>query len=363
MDERLAAVEECDSQDLFGLTAALCAVPSVFPGEGALADAVERRLRTRAPKLEVTRVANNVIARTNLGASRRVLLGGHLDTVPPNHNEVPHADGDVLHGLGAADMKGSLAVLLRLAEQIDIHDPRFDITLFWYEGEEVAEEHNGLRHVFATAPGLLAGDLAVLCEPTGGWVEAGCQGTVHLRAEFRGARAHSARPWMGENAIAKCAPALARVSAYTPEPVTVDGLEFRQALQVVRVEGGVANNVVPDAAAFVVNRRFAPCFSSADATEQTAALLEGADEITVINESPGALPNLANPLVAEFIGTLDLPVRPKLGWTDVARFSARGIPALNFGAGEPTVAHTREERVDRADLERCHAVLAAFCGV
>jgi succinyl-diaminopimelate desuccinylase len=363
MTRTVADVETHDANDLLGLTAALCAVPSVFPDEAPLADAVERRLRVRAPKLDITRIANNVVARTNLGANRRIVLGGHLDTVPPNENDVPRLDGDVLHALGAADMKGSLAVLLRLAEQLSERDARVDVTLFWYEGEEVAEEHNGLRQVFATAPELLAADLAILCEPTGGWVEAGCQGTVHLRAEFRGARAHSARPWMGENAIGKAAPVLARVAAHLPDPVTVDGLEFRQALQVVRIDGGIANNVVPDHAAFVVNRRFAPCYSAAEAIDQTTSLLDGADTVSVINESPGALPNLANPLVAEFIGTLDLPVRPKLGWTDVARFAARGVPALNFGAGDPTLAHTKDERVERDDLEHCHAVLAGFCGI
>jgi succinyl-diaminopimelate desuccinylase len=346
-----------------GLTAALIAVPSVFPDEGPLADAIERRLRARAPRLRVERIANNVVVRTELGLDRRVVLGGHLDTVPANDNAVPRIEGDVLHGLGAADMKGSLAVQLAIAERLAVATPRFDVTLFWYEGEEVAEEHNGLRHVFDVAPDLLAGDLAILCEPTGGWVEAGCQGTVHLRAEFDGARAHSARPWMGVNAIERLAPVLARVAAAEVTSEVVDGLEFRQALQLVRVEGGVANNVVPDAAALVVNRRFAPCWTTADAIEQTRALLDGADRVTVVNESPGAHPNLTDPLVSEFVAAGSLSVRPKLGWTDVARFASRGVPALNFGAGEPTLAHTREERVDRADLERCRDVLVEFCGL
>lgn len=363
MTDALMAVERHDASDLLGLSAALIAVPSVFPDEGPLAGAVERRLRAKAPTLEVTRLANNVIARTDIGATRRVVLGGHLDTVPANANATPRVEGDVLHGLGAADMKGSLAVLLQIAEALETRVPRFDVTLFWYEGEEVAEEHNGLRRVFAEAPELLRADLAVLCEPTGGWVEAGCQGTVHVRADFTGSRAHSARPWMGENAIAKAAPVLARVAAYTPDPIVVDGLEFRQALQVVRVDGGIANNVVPDIASFVVNRRFAPCLSCDDVIAETVELLTGADGVEVINESPGALPNLADPLVAEFVGRLNLPVRPKLGWTDVARFSARGIPALNFGAGDPALAHTRDERVERADLEHCAARLREFCGL
>jgi len=359
----LTAIVGLDSNDLYGLTEALCSVPSVWPGEGPLADAIERRLRARTTRLEIRRVGNNVVARTQFGADRRVVFGGHLDTVPPNDNQRPRRDGDVLHGLGAADMKGSLAVLLALAEAVDHRDARFDMTLFWYEGEEVADEHNGLRHLFETMPALLSGDLAVLCEPTGGWVEAGCQGTVHVRAGYLGERAHSARPWTGQNAIAKAAPALARVAAFSPVAVEVDGLEFRQALQLVRVEGGVANNVVPDRCSFVLNRRFAPCFTVADAVTQTLELLDDADETEVLNASPGAPPNLSDPLVAEFVGTLDLPVRPKLGWTDVARFAARGIAALNYGAGEPAVAHTKDERVERSDLERCRRVLGAFCGI
>ncbi len=312
MQELLRVVTDSDANDLLGLTAALCAVPSVFPNEGPLADAIEARLRIRAPRLVTTRFGNNVIARTNVGSARRIVLGGHLDTVPANNNQVPHVHGDVLHALGAADMKGSLAVMLRLAEQASLREPAYDITFVFYEGEEVAEEHNGLRAVFAAAPELLACDLAVLCEPTGGWVEAGCQGTLHMRAEFTGTRAHSARPWMGVNAIARCAPIHAKVAEHTPEVVNIDGLEFTQALQLVRVEGGVSNNVVPDAAAFVVNRRFAPSFSAQEIIAEMRAFLDGADQTVVINESEGALPNLADPTVAEFVATLGLSVRAKL---------------------------------------------------
>jgi succinyl-diaminopimelate desuccinylase len=365
MSDALEAVVELDAADLFGLTEALCAVPSVHPDEAPLADAVERRLRARAPHLHVVRHRNNVIARTSVGADRRVVLAGHLDTVPPNGNEVPRRDGTVLHGLGSADMKGGLAALLALAETSGRRDPRFDLTLVWYEGEEVADAHNGLRHLFADDPALLAGDLAILLEPTGGWVEAGCQGTLHMEARFHGARAHTARPWMGENAIHKMQPTLDRLTDASERAgtVLVDGLEFREALQIVRIEGGVANNVVPDSAALIVNRRYAPCFSGADAEAQLGALLGDADEVRIVNNSPGASPNLWNPLVAEFIGTLDLAVRPKLGWTDVARFDAHGVPALNFGPGDPTLAHTAGERVERAEIEGVAAALARFAGL
>jgi succinyl-diaminopimelate desuccinylase len=358
-----AAVVEYDAADLFGLTQALCAVPSVSGDEGLLAGSMETRLRARASRLKIDRVANNVVARTQNGKVRRIVLAGHLDTVPANGNAVPRREGDVLHGLGSADMKGGLAVLLALAELASAHESPYDLTFVWYEGEEVADEHNGLRHLFDVAPELLDGDLAVLLEPTGGWVEAGCQGTVHARATTRGQRAHTARPWMGKNAIHAMAELLTRVGACEPETVIVDGLEYREALQAVRIEGGVANNVVPDECRLVVNRRFAPSRSADDVVAEVRALLAGADEIEILNLSPAAPPNLTDPLVAEFVGTLDLAVRPKLGWTDVARFASRGVAALNFGPGDPTLAHTADERVSRGDVEGCFNVLSHFVGL
>jgi succinyl-diaminopimelate desuccinylase len=352
--------------DVFALTAELVGIRSESHHETEIADLVEARLHATAPGLVVTRVGENVVARTEGGHDRRVVLGGHLDTVPANDNATPRLEGDVLHGLGSCDMKGGLAAMLALAERAA--DARFDVSLVFYEAEEVAEEFNGLRTLFRDRPDLVAGDLAILLEPTGGWVEAGCQGTLHLRAEFDGARAHSARPWMGANAIHRAADVLSRLAAYEArsvdeQVVSVDGLGYRESLQVVRIEGGVANNVVPDSCAIVVNRRFAPAYSIEEAREQTELLLAGADRIDLLNASPAAPPNLTNPLVAEFVGTLDLAVRPKLGWTDVARFAAHGIPALNFGSGDPEIAHTQGEFVTREAVEGCHAVLAHFLGI
>jgi succinyl-diaminopimelate desuccinylase len=360
----LPDLRSAPADDLLALTASLVAVPSVSRDERDLADQIERRLAERAPGLALARVENNVIVRTDLGRDRRVLLGGHLDTVPANANDVPRLEGDVLHGLGSADMKGGLAVLLRLAEEIAAGtEPRVDCTLFFYEGEEIADEFNGLRHVFAEQPHLLAGDFAVLLEPTGGHVEAGCQGTLHLRAHFDGERAHSARPWQGSNAIHAAADVLHRLAAHESDTVMVDGLPYRESLQVVRIEGGVANNVVPDSCTLVVNRRFAPASSVDEARGQVEKLLSGADRIEVINASPAAPPDLGHPLVAEFIETIGLDVEPKLGWTDVARFASRGVPAVNFGPGDPDVAHTADEHVTRASVEQCYAALSRFLGV
>jgi succinyl-diaminopimelate desuccinylase len=346
-----------DGRDLLALTEELCAVPSVSGTEGALADLVEARLRLEAPELTIDRIGANVVARTELGRDRRIVMGGHLDTVPANGNARPRREGDVLHGLGAADMKGGLAVLLALARAASDAPPRHDATFVFYEGEEVADEHNGLRRLFGERPELLVADLAILLEPTGGFLEAGCQGTIHVRATFHGARAHSARPWMGLNAIHRVAPFLERCANYDAAMVTVDGLQYREALQAVRIEGGIANNVVPDRCSVVVNRRYAPNRSLDDATAELVAFCSDADEVTVLNASAAAEPNLAHPLVAELIATSELAVRPKLGWTDVARFAARGIAACNLGPGDPELAHTADEQVSRADLERCRMVL------
>ena len=350
--------------DLLALTEALCAIPSVSGDEKAIADDVEQRLRRDAPALAVERIGNNVIARTDLGLPTRVVLGGHLDTVPPNDNETPRREGDTLHGLGTADMKGGLAVLLSIAAGLRGARPQRDVTFVFYEGEEVADEHNGLRRLFAERAELVAGDLAILLEPTGGWVEAGCQGTIHVRATFDGQRSHSARPWMGVNAIHKAAPLLERVAGFAAETVAVDGLDYRESLQVVRVEGGIANNVVPDRCSVVINRRYAPSRTLDDAVAAVKAMCvdAGADAVEIVNASSAAPPNLWNPLVAELIGVYNLPVRPKLGWTDVARFAAHGIPALNLGPGDPELAHTAKEFVALGDLEGCASVLRSLIG-
>jgi succinyl-diaminopimelate desuccinylase len=362
-----AAVLTHDATDLFGLTAALVAVPSESHHEAELAAVVEERLRARAPSLQIERVGASVVARTQLGRDQRVVLGGHLDTVPANGNETPRVEGDVLHGLGSADMKGGLAVLLRLAEELhaDPDRARHDVTFAFYECEEVADAHNGLRRIFKDAPTLLAGDFAVLLEPTDAWVEAGCQGVVVIAAHFEGERAHTARPWVGRNAIHRAAEVIGRIASHESEVVLVDGLEFRESLQVVRVEGGLVGkfNVVPDSCTVIVGRRFAPLYTEEEATAQVLLLLEGADDVTVVQSQAAAAPNLENPIVSEFVDGLGLLVRPKLGWTDVARFSSRGVPAVNFGPGDPEIAHTADELVTRDSIERTYETLSRFVGI
>jgi succinyl-diaminopimelate desuccinylase len=346
--------------DLLSRTAALIDIPSVSHDEAAITERIEADLRA-LPHLEVTRVGANLVARTQLGRPVRVVLAGHTDTVPVNGNATARIDGDVLWGLGASDMKGGLAVMLALAEELV--EPAVDVTYVFYAGEEVEAQHNGLGHLMRDRPDLLAGDVAILGEPTNGEIEAGCQGTMRLEVTVRGARAHTARPWMGRNAVHRLGAVLRAVESFPERRPVIDGCEFREALQAVAVEGGVAGNVVPDLARVTLNRRFAPDRTPAQAEAEVrdllAPVLEPGDEVRVVDLAAGAAPGLTHPILAALIEQHHLPVHAKLGWTDVARFAAAGIPACNLGPGDATLAHAADERVGRSALERTHEVLRA----
>ena len=340
--------------DLLDLTAELVDIPSVSLDEGRIADVIEARLRT-APWLEVTRLGDNVVARTALGSEHRLVVAGHTDTVPVNDNARARIEGDTLWGLGSSDMKSGLAVMLDVALGVD--DPAVDVTWIFYVAEEIAAEHNGLKHLFEQAPELVAGDAAILGEPTCGAIEAGCQGTMRAEVTMTGERAHTARPWMGRNAIHRLGEVLRRLEAYAERRPVLDGCEYREAVQAVAVGGGVAGNVVPDLATVTVNHRFAPDRTPAAAEAHLREVVGDVDRFEVLDVADGAPPGLEHPLLRALIDRSGLEVRAKLGWTDVARFAAQGIPAVNFGPGDPTVAHMREERVERAALESTAAAL------
>ena len=338
--------------DLLALTAELVDIPSVSLDERAIADRLEAELRA-VPWLTVDRVGDNVVARTSLGRDQRLLLVGHTDTVPVNDNASARVDGDTLWGLGSCDMKGGCAVFLELARTVS--EPVVDVTYVFYVAEEIAAEHSGLLQLFAERPDLMAGDAAVLGEPTGAAVEAGCQGTMRARATFTGARAHTARPWMGVNAIHRMGELLRVLDAYDERRPVLDGCEYREALQAVAVDGGVAGNVVPDRATVTLNHRFAPDRSAAEAEAHLRTIAAMADEVEILDVAPGAPPALDHPLLAGLASGRE--VRAKLGWTDVARMYEHGVPACNFGPGDPTIAHTRDEHVTRADIEAVHSAL------
>ncbi|KXK62337.1 hypothetical protein AWW66_08900 [Micromonospora rosaria] len=345
------------AESVFDLTAALVAVGSVSRDEAGLADLVEARLVARAPHLRVSRVGNNVVARTGHGRPARIMLAGHLDTVPGVPPGSP-AHGDVVEGPGAVDMKGGVAVMLVLADFL--RDPAHDLTFAFYDREEIGSHQSGMRWLFAEHRELVAADAAVLLEPTDGRLEAGCQGNLVVEFVFTGARAHTARPWRGRNAVHRATPALARFAAFDPPPVEVDGLVYRQSASVVAVTGGVQGNVVPDRCAVRVNYRHAPHLATPDAIEELTALAPEADEVHVLLTSPPAAPALDHPLLGALHRDNALAVRPKLGWTDVGRFAAHGIPAVNFGPGDPELAHTPHEVVGRDALAHCLAVLHRF---
>lgn len=346
--------------DLLALTASLVAIPSVSHVEGALTDHLEHELRA-LPHLDVERVGANLVARTHLDRPTRVVLAGHTDTVPANGNAEARIEGDVLWGLGSADMKGGLAVMLALAQRVPT--PAVDVTFVFYAGEEVAAEHNGLGHLLRDRPDLLAGDVAILGEPTGGELEAGCQGTLKLEVVLRGQRAHTARPWMGRNAIHRLSALLRAVEGFEERQPEIQRCRYREALQAVLVSGGVAGNVVPDEATVILNHRFAPDRTEAEAAAEVRALLapvlEEGDEVRVIDSAPAAAPGLDHPILRALVDDHHLAVTAKLGWTDVARFAALGVPACNLGPGDATLAHTADERVDRSSLERAYVVLHA----
>ncbi|QRP45094.1 succinyl-diaminopimelate desuccinylase [Amycolatopsis sp. FDAARGOS 1241] len=345
------------------LTAALVDVLSVSAQEGALADAVEAALREQAPHLEVVRNGDAVLARTNLRRGSRVVLAGHLDTVPENGNLPSRRSGsgeeELIHGLGSVDMKGGDAVFLHLAATLP--EPKHDVTFVFYDHEEVEAVKNGLGRIERELPEWLAGDLAVVGEPSNGVIEAGCQGTLRVEVRTSGTRAHTARAWMGENAIHALAEPLRRLAGYSPRVVDIDGLTYREGLQATKVSGGVAGNVVPDAAVLTVNHRFAPDRSPAQAEAHVREVFDGHD-VTLTDVSPGALPGLSAPATAELVAAAGGRAAAKLGWTDVARFAALGMPALNFGPGNPSLAHTQGEHVRVAEIRQVADVLRKFLG-
>ena len=337
------------SQDAATLTAELVDVFSESGQERALADLIHQCL-IELPHLDVHRDGDAIVARTDLGREERVILAGHIDTVPAGDNFPSRRDGDKLFGLGAADMKSGLAVTLRLAEQL--RDPTRDITYIFYDGEEVEAERNGLLRVSRAHREWIEGDFAVLLEPTDAIVEGGCQGTMRVDVVVSGERAHSARSWMGDNAIHKAGGVLDRLRAHEARQPEVEGLRFREGLNAVGISGGVAGNVVPDRCVVTVNYRFAPDRSEQEAEAYLRELFDGF-LLTVTDSAPGAKPGLDRHAAVDFLAAVGGEPRAKFGWTDVALFSALGIPAVNFGPGDPHVAHTRGEWVSASQILEC----------
>lgn len=338
----------------------LVTIGSVSRGEASLATHIESLLRA-SNSLEVERIGDNVVARTNGRHATRVLVAGHLDTVPGDASDAKMV-GDELHGVGACDMKGSLSVMVELA--LDPTPRAREVTWIFYAREEIAHLESGLLEIAELRPDLLQGEVAILAEPTGGVVEAGCQGTLRVRIELTGARAHTARPFTGRNAIHRMAAVISRVASYEPRSVEVEGVRYTEQLQAVGVSGGVAPNVVPDVATLTLNHRVAPDRSKDQAAswlrEYLGALIEKDDHFTVEDWAPGAAPSLENERLGALVRLTGQPAQGKVGWTDVATFLGLGIPATNFGAGDPLLAHRSDEFVTLAQLDEFARVLGAW---
>jgi succinyl-diaminopimelate desuccinylase len=341
------------------LTAQLVDIESVSGSEQLLADAIEAVLAD-LPHLALHRDGNAIVARTEFGRAERVVLAGHIDTVPV-HSNLPSrlADG-VLYGCGSCDMKSGVAVQLRLAAQLAT--PVRDVSYVFYDCEEVEAERNGLLRLSRVRPDLLAGDFAVLLEPTGAVVEGGCQGTLRADVIARGKRAHSARSWLGSNAVHSAGGILDVLRGYAAQQPVVDGLSFHEGLNAVGIRGGVAGNVIPDECVVSVNFRFAPNRSAEEAEQHVREVFAGWD-VVITDVASGARPGLGQPAAASFVAAMKGEPRAKLGWTDVARFDALGIPAVNFGPGDPQLAHTRDEHVTLAEIEQCETQMLAWLGV
>ena len=342
------------------LTRALCDLESVSGNEAAIADAVERAL-AGYPHLDIFRDGDTVVARTDLGRAQRVIIAGHLDTVPLNDNlptRFETIDGvDYLWGRGTVDMKAGVAVQLKLAAELTASS--VDVTWMWYDHEEVSDDLNGLGRLALNRPDLFAGDFAILGEPTNSQIEGGCNGNVRVEIRTFGLRAHSARSWVGDNAIHKIGPVIDILAAYEPRQVEVEGLVYREGLNAVGIGGGIAGNVIPDECMVHVNYRFAPSRTSAEAVLHLEDLFAGY-EITIVDRAEGARPGLDAPLALQFLTAVGGKAKPKYGWTDVARFSALGIPAVNYGPGDPLKAHADDERVALAQITDCEDGLRAW---
>lgn len=341
------------------LTAALVDIPSVSGGEAGIADAVEAALGgiTGIGDMTITRDGDAIVARTSLGRDQRIILAGHLDTVPVANNLPSRRQGDLLYGCGSSDMKAGVAVLLHVAATLV--NPRYDLTLVLYDHEEVSSDQNGLGRLLRRQPQLLTADAAIVLEPTAGQVEAGCQGVLRVAVHTTGQRAHAARSWLGSNAIHAAGFILTQLERYRARSVSIDGCTYREGLSAVGISGGIAGNVIPDACQVELSFRYAPDRSGAQALAHVQGLFAGYS-ITVLDEAPAALPGLSAGLLRRFVAHVNAPVVAKYGWTDVARFTEQGVPALNFGPGDPNMAHQLNECVDVGAIRSTATALRSF---
>ncbi len=340
-------------QEIGALTLDLVNIASVSQDEQAIADSIQAAL-VEVKHLKVSRINNSIIAQTNFGSNQRVVIAGHLDTVPANNNFPGKKTSTEVIGLGSVDMKSGIAAALKLAAAVT--NAKYDVTYLFYESEEIETKYNGLELITKQAKDLLNCDFAILMEPTNGIIEVGCQGTLRFQVSARGTRSHSARWWNGENAIHALTPVLEILNSYKSREPIIDGHKFREGLQAVKINGGVAGNVVPDEVTMTINHRFAPDTTPAQAEENMKKLFKDLN-FQLLDVASGAPTGLNNELIKDFVSKIGTAIAPKFGWTDVARFAAAGIPAINFGPGDPNLAHHPDEAVKIKQIEDVFASL------
>jgi succinyl-diaminopimelate desuccinylase len=294
-----------------------------------------------------------------------VVLAGHLDTVPAQGNRPGRIDGDAVIGLGASDMLGAVALMTEAALHAGDAPLRASVLVVLFGREELPVAESSLTPLLGREPLLRGADLALVMEPTDNAVQAGCLGNINARWSFHGVSAHSARPWQGDNAIERAAAGIARLAAAAPpDHRTLDGLDFTEVVSVTRISGGIADNVVPDRVDCHVNYRYAPDRPAADADARLHELCGGdAETLEITSNAPSAPVAVTHPLVQQLIAAGELAVGPKQAWTPVAEFAAVGVPAVNFGPGDPAYAHKVDEQVAVGALVRGARTLECFlCG-
>ncbi len=338
-------------------TLELVDTPSVSRDEASIAEVVAAAV----PLELVHRDGASLVYATPRTGKPLILLAGHLDTVPAQGNIPGRIENGAVHGLGASDMKGGVAVMVELARWAADAALAYDLAFLFFPREELGPDENPLPALFDAVPLLTEPSLVVVLEPTDNTIQAGCVGNLVARAVFEGRSAHSARPWLGVNAIRLAVEGLREVVALEPVDVEIEGLVFREVLSVTEIHGGIASNVIPAIVECTLNFRYAPNRTAAEAEVRLRELVPG--RVDVLHNAPGAHVAVGSPLVRRLREVGGFAVQPKQAWTNVSDFAARGLDAINLGPGATRYAHTVDEQVEIAELERTLDALTRFVSV
>lgn len=324
--------------------------PSELGDEAELCSALVDRFAASYAEGEIVRVGNSVVVGRRSGRPL-ILLVGHIDTVPSQGQPAAFSQDGLLYGLGTSDMKSGVAAMVHLLEDDEVRNGPFDVAGVFYDGEEGPADGNNLERVLIEVSWLTDAEFGVVMEPTDMRVEVGCNGAINATVRFNGSSAHSARPWLGENAVTKAGAWLAELHHRDPELFVIDGLEYREVFSVTKASGGIANNIIPPAFEVNLNYRFPPVFTIEEAVGRLRLLALAADEVEIVDRAPSAPVPEGNPHLDRLLAVTGGERAAKQGWTDVARLAIYGIPAVNYGPGIVAQAHQVNEHVP---LENVH---------